>query len=128
MQFKKMLIKMSQELNVHPMPGNPSCSRLSTSTSLFLALSQALPPVPTLPPFLHRIIKNQYQKLICSYIATSSDIHEAQPTLCGMTGRGRGRGRGTGGGGFMTALGPCLVTFVCDPAAMQKKNKRRKFK
>lgn len=21
----------------------------------------------------------------------------------------------------MTALGPCLVTFVCDPAAMQKK-------
>lgn len=83
-------------------------------------------PSPHCPCFLHRIIKNQYQKLICSYIATSSDIHEAQPTLCGMTGRGRktggrGRVRETRGGGFMTALGPCLVTFVCDPAAMQKK-------
>lgn len=85
MQFKKMLIKMSQELNVHPMPGNlaahaspPPLSGTVTGT----------PPLPTLPLFLHRIIKNQYQKLICSYIATSSDIHEAQPTLCGMTGRG----------------------------------------
>lgn len=75
------------------MPGNPAAH----ASPPLSGTVTGTPPLPSLPLFLHRIIKNQYQKLICSNIATSSDIHEAQPTLCGMTGRGRGRREGNWG-------------------------------